>query len=59
MQMLGQNSPSRLAKQLVVPLIATVKCGAFLIYGVPIMFTVDQSKDGSPGYVLTSSPKLD
>ncbi len=29
----------KLAKQIIIPLITTVKCGGFLLYGTPLIYT--------------------
>jgi len=40
MQVLSYPEPkSKLSKQIIVPLIAVVKCGAFLIFCTPLIYT--------------------
>jgi hypothetical protein len=29
----------KLARQIIIPLITTVKCGGFLLYGTPLIYT--------------------
>lgn len=38
-QLLHGLDGSKLATQMIVPLISIVKCGAFLIFGTPIIYT--------------------
>ena len=38
-QLLNCPENSKIAAQIIVPLITTVKCGAFLIYATPVIYT--------------------
>jgi len=38
-QLLNCAESSKIAAQIIVPLITTVKCGAFLIYATPVIYT--------------------
>lgn len=42
-QLLNCPESSKIAAQIIVPLLTTVKFGAFLIYGTPVIYTQEIS----------------